>query len=189
MKVLNIFGGPCCGKSTAAAGLFYEMKKMGLNVELVTEYAKDAVWEKRLNILDDQIYIFAKQQRRIGRLAEHNIDWVITDSPIPLGLVYLRPNVLSSNFPKLVIEVFNQYENYNFLLKRHFDYNPVGRNQKDLEAAEVYDRKIADLLTTYELPFNTIKGGEIAVERILNDVVLPLSINTSTKLETSEAAR
>ena len=92
MKVLNIWGGPGIGKSTTAAGLFYEMKKLGLNVELVQEYAKDAVWEKRHNILDDQIYIFAKQQRRIARLAEHNIDWVITDSPIPLGLVYLRPN-------------------------------------------------------------------------------------------------
>ena len=82
MKVINLFGGPGVGKSTAAAGLFYEMKKRQLSVELVTEYAKDMVWENRQNILDDQIYIFAKQQRRIARLRDHHIDWVITDSPI-----------------------------------------------------------------------------------------------------------
>ena len=72
MQIVNLFGGPGSGKSTTAAGLFYEVKKLKLNVELVTEYAKDAVWEKRHNLLDDQIYIFAKQQRRISRLKRHN---------------------------------------------------------------------------------------------------------------------
>ena len=93
MKVINLFGGPGVGKSTAAAGLFYEMKKRQLSVELVTEYAKDMVWEKRWNILDDQLYILAKQHRRIARLAEHGIEYVITDSPISLGLVYLKPEI------------------------------------------------------------------------------------------------
>ena len=73
MKVINLFGGPGVGKSTTASGLFYEMKKARLEVELVTEYAKDAVWEGRTSLLDDQIYIFAKQQRRISRLAAHGV--------------------------------------------------------------------------------------------------------------------
>ena len=107
MQIINIWGGAGVGKSTAAAGLFYEMKKLQLNVELVTEYAKDATWEKRYNILDDQIYIFAKQHRRIARLVNSGVDWVITDSPIPLGLVYLREGVLSDNFPQLVMEVIS----------------------------------------------------------------------------------
>jgi adenylate kinase family enzyme len=65
MKVINLFGGPGSGKSTLAAGLFERMKIQGLSVELVTEYAKDMVWERRGNILDDQLYILAKQHRRL----------------------------------------------------------------------------------------------------------------------------
>lgn len=179
MQIINIWGGAGVGKSTAAAGLFYEMKKLQLNVELVTEYAKDATWEKRYNILDDQIYIFAKQHRRIARLVNSGVDWVITDSPIPLGLVYLREGVLSDNFPQLVMEVFNQYNNHNFLLQRSFGYNPVGRNQKDLEEAKLYDFKVKTILDDYKLPFDIVQGGEFAVNYIIEQVVTPLAINTS----------
>ena len=46
--VINLFGGPGCGKSTIAAELFAILKKQGYEVELVTEYAKDKVWEESL---------------------------------------------------------------------------------------------------------------------------------------------
>jgi hypothetical protein len=170
MKVINLFGGPGVGKSTAAAGLFYEMKKAQLNVELVTEYAKDAVWEKRWNILDDQLYILAKQHRRISRLKDSGIEWVITDSPIPLGLVYLKEGTLGNSFPSLVMEVFNQYDNHNFLLQRYFDYNPVGRNQKDENEARIFDAKLAGLLGSYNVPLTTIAGGELAVDYIMGQI-------------------
>ncbi len=39
-----MFGGPGTGKSTSAAGLFFKMKLAQMEVELVTEYAKDLVW-------------------------------------------------------------------------------------------------------------------------------------------------
>jgi hypothetical protein len=171
MKILNLFGGPGAGKSTTAAGLFYEMKKRRLEVELVTEYAKDMVWENRQNILDDQIYVFAKQQRRINRLRSHQVDWVITDSPIMLGLVYLRNGVLSQNFNHLVMEVFNSFENHNFLLQRNFDYNPVGRNQADIDEARIYDRKVTELLDQWGVPFETILGGEHAVNHVLEKLI------------------
>ena len=60
MIVVNLYGGPGSGKSTTAAGIFSELKMLGLNTELVTEYAKDKVWEKHESILDNQIYVFAK---------------------------------------------------------------------------------------------------------------------------------
>lgn len=43
--VINLFGGPSAGKSTLAAGVFYNLKCMGINCELITEYPKDKVWE------------------------------------------------------------------------------------------------------------------------------------------------
>ena len=172
MKVINLFGGPGLGKSTTAAGLFYEMKKMGLEVELVQEYAKDLVWERRHNLLQDQIYVFAKQQRRISRLQDHNMEWVITDSPIALGLIYLQPGVLSENFPNLVMEVFNSYHNYNFLLSRNVAYNPVGRNQKTEDEARLFDDSIDKLLQKYNVEYSRVIGGEPAVPAILKHIGL-----------------
>lgn len=172
MRVINLWSGPGVGKSTTAAGLFYEMKKMGLNVELVTEYAKDMVYEGRYNILEDQIYVFAKQQRRIARLASHKLDWAITDSPVPLGLVYMNPELYGSSFSALVMEVFGQYENYNYLLTRNVAFNPIGRNQKTEEEAVEFDKKVKHLLDTYEVNYEVIVGGEPAVSTILERIRL-----------------
>ena len=41
--VVNLIGGPGSGKSTTAAGLFYNLKKLGINCEMALEYAKDKV--------------------------------------------------------------------------------------------------------------------------------------------------
>ena len=44
--VINLFGGPGCGKSTIAALLFGKLKQNGINCEMALEYAKDKVWEE-----------------------------------------------------------------------------------------------------------------------------------------------
>jgi hypothetical protein len=170
MKIINLFGGPCSGKSTTAAGLFYHMKCAGLEVELVQEYAKDMVWEGRHNILEDQIYVFAKQQRRIARLKNHGLQWVITDSPIPLGLCYTKTEDLSDAFQNLVMQVFNSYENHNFYLTRNVQYNPNGRNQKTEQEAMQVDLKLTHMLVSNQIPYKTVMGGTTAVKDILANV-------------------
>lgn len=45
MLVVNPFGIPGAGKSAGAAYVFSKLKMKGVNAELVTEYAKDMVWE------------------------------------------------------------------------------------------------------------------------------------------------
>ena len=58
--VVNLFGGPGSGKSTFMANLFYHLKCRGVEVEMAPEFAKDLVWEERVQYFDEQIYIFAK---------------------------------------------------------------------------------------------------------------------------------
>ena len=141
-KIINIYGGPCIGKSTIAAGLFYHMKKEGYDVELVTEYAKDLVYEDRNNILaGDQIYIFAKQHRRILRLKD-KVEYIITDSPILLSLVYVELMKVTYDkniFSDLVLNVYNQYPNINILLTRNPDhvYKNNGRQQNEVESVSI----------------------------------------------------
>lgn len=131
MKVINLFGGPGCGKSTTAAGLFYKMKHEGMRVELVTEYAKDIVWADRHRELDDQLYITGKQHHRLFHL-KRKVDYCITDSPLLLALVYNR--TMPQSFAPFVKDVFHMYENYAIVLNRTKPYMLFGRSQTEDEA-------------------------------------------------------
>jgi adenylate kinase family enzyme len=42
-KVINLFGGPGCGKSTLAARIFSILKLKDISCELINEYAKIAI--------------------------------------------------------------------------------------------------------------------------------------------------
>ena len=85
--VVNLFGGPGCGKSTGAAYIFAKLKMAGVNAELVTEFAKDKTWERNSKALTCQPYVFGKQVYRIDRCADQ-VDVIVTDSPIVLSLLY-----------------------------------------------------------------------------------------------------
>jgi len=141
LKVINLYGGPGTGKSTTAAALFAKMKRAGYNVELVTEFAKDLVWTERNKELGDQIYIFGKMYHKLWRLVD-KVDYVITDSPLPLSVYYDHENI--PNFKELVTTMYNSFDNYNFELTRHFKYQTEGRYQTESEA-DIAHNEIIDL--------------------------------------------
>lgn len=176
VKVINIFGGPGAGKSTTAAGLFFEMKKRQIEVELVTEYAKDMTWEKRHNVLSDQLYILAKQNRRVQRLAGQ-VEWVITDSPLLLGLVY-KTEGYHSSFDAFAMEVFNSYDNHNFLIGRDFEYQAAGRNQTAEQAVEV-DNVIKKMLDDHAVPYHRVTNDPY-VDRT-TQILNMIGVNTPVK--------
>ena len=66
--IVNLFGGAGIGKSTLMARIFSELKVQGYDCEMVTEFAKDLVWEKRTETFKDELYIFAKQNHRLFRV-------------------------------------------------------------------------------------------------------------------------
>lgn len=43
--VINLFGAPGAGKSTLAADIFSKLKRRQVKCELITEFAKDCVYE------------------------------------------------------------------------------------------------------------------------------------------------
>lgn len=154
MIVVNFFAGPGAGKSTTATGLFYNLKKIGINCEYVHEEAKEFTWEDRMFTLQCQPYIFAKQMRNLWRL-KNKVDVAITDSPLLLSLVYVDNSEWPKSFNDYVIDQFNTFNNSNFFIKRTKRYVTTGRNQTELEAKRI-DEKIYNLLIDREIKFNTI---------------------------------
>jgi hypothetical protein len=162
MLVINFFAGPGAGKSTLAAGTFYHLKCMdaSLNVELVTEFAKELAWERRTMPISCQPYVFGEQLFRLHRLQEAGVDVVVTDSPLLLTLIY-TPDYFPQAWNDTVKWQFNQFDNVNYMIKRTKKYNPNGRFQTEAQAVEK-DKQTACLLND-----NNIKYTEIEVTSAL----------------------
>ena len=94
MIVVNLFGVPGAGKSTGAAYVFSKLKMQGINAELVTEFAKDMVWENNNKVLMNQEYIFGSQSYRLDRLRD-KVDVIVTDCPLFLTAFYNKSSVLA----------------------------------------------------------------------------------------------
>lgn len=152
--VVNIFGAPGVGKSTTMASVFAILKQLGVDCEMVSEFAKDLVWEKREETFKDELYIFAKQAHRLFRV-NGKVDVIVTDRPLFLTALY---NEISDNKSKsltsLVVETFNQYNNVNFFLTRNKDvaFQENGRNQNAEESDKLSDM-LEELLQTYNIEY------------------------------------
>lgn len=165
-KIINIFGEPSVGKSTTSAGLFFLMKHKGMNVELVSEFAKQLVWSGRKETLEDQLYVTAKQNHKLEML-NGKVDFVISDSPLFLGILYSRRYKRMPSFHHLIKDLFNSYDNLNILLKRAKPYKQAGRIQTEQEAVKVRKRLI-EMLDLYKIPHHTMNGDDQAPQKILD---------------------
>lgn len=169
--IVNLFGGPGSGKSTTAAGVFNKLKLAGVNCEIVTEFAKHVTWKKDLNTLKNQIYVFAKQHDRMFHLKEQ-VNVIITDSPIIMGLIYTDWNTVSKSFEQLVVDEFARPDaiNVNIFINRVKPYNPSGRNQTVDEAIEK-DNDIYKLLNKYSIDYTYVDGDEDAAGDIAKHIL------------------
>lgn len=167
--IISLFGPPGCGKSTCAAYCFSKLKMLGVNCELVTEFAKDKVWEQNNEALSNQIYIFAKQYYRITRCAG-KVDVIITDSPLALSPFYNKDPDIDKPLKELVFAISNKYYNINYFLRRVKKYNPIGRLQNETESNE-YGIRIKEMLTANNISFKEVDGDLMSVDVIIQDVM------------------
>jgi predicted ATPase len=155
---INLFGGPGVGKSTIAAGLFHFMKRNGYSVELVTEFAKDLVWEDRASTLQIQPYVSMKQFRNLARLQD-KVDYVITDSPIIKDSVYatrFAPDLPQSYHNLLFFLHDHLGDSINLLLTRVHNYETNGRLQTESEAIGL-DKELRFLLELHEIDYYEVE--------------------------------
>ena len=142
--IFELYGGPGTGKSTTAALLFAHFKQLGVNAELVREYAKDWAWEKRDIGPYDQLYITAKQMRRESMLLVR-VDVIITDSPCTLGHFYpfhFNNHLAAESIAQMVrgyenMARIDDHQRHRLFLTREKAYNPEGRYQTEGQAKQM----------------------------------------------------
>lgn len=148
MKVINLIGGPCCGKSTTAAGLFSYIKLHCNNsVELVTEVVKDYGYDRNQSAMEDQVLMTAEQNHKIRRLIPQGIEFAVTDASLLNGIVYGQHYAIDDGdvVQDMVHGLFHKYDNVVFLLPRKPHYDAYGRSQSEEEAMVIDDRMVEAL--------------------------------------------
>jgi hypothetical protein len=138
--VVNIFGAPGAGKSSFAALVFTEMKRVGANVELVTEVAKDLVYRHDYRGLKMQFPVAGVQYERVQRLVGQ-VEFIITDSPVLLSSIY-APDEYPRSFHELMSWAHQSNPSVNVMLPLLAErYRPDGRIH-NLEQAQALDHRI-----------------------------------------------
>ena len=160
--VVNLYGGPGTGKSTTAALLFATLKQRGVNCELATEYAKDVVWEGRDYLLSDQIYLFAKQNRKLARLYG-KVDVIVTDSPLLFCYFYSKNEHLLA----LIQQEMERACQLHVMLRRIKPYLAAGRYQNEEEARQI-DGGLKRMLDTLGVPYHEVDAEPSSVDEIIS---------------------
>lgn len=169
-KFINFFAGPGASKTTSSSGLFFELKKRGINSEIIVEYAKEKVWSEDFRSLECQPYITGKQFYRQWRV-NGKVEYAVTDSPILLGLVY-QGFGCDENWEKAVLYQFGLFDNLNIFLERNSEahgFQQEGRMQNEQECQEL-DFKIRNLLDKNNIPYTVLKVEENCkhIEKVLD---------------------
>jgi len=169
----NIIGGPGTGKTILAADVFSKLKRSGVTCDVSWEYIKRKLRENAMKVVQNQAYIFGKQQFQLFSLKDE-VEVIITDSPLLLNPIYDKSKCL--NLKNLVLEEYNKYNNLLYFVERdtNFDYETEGRYQ-DLEGAKKVDSIILNFLNDNNIEYKVLKGiGQDTIDTIYADIMKEL---------------
>lgn len=166
LKIINLIASPGSGKSTCAANVYAKLKQKNYNVELVTEFCKQAVYEGRDKIFSNQLYLLAKQHKRLCDIANYGkVPLVITDSPLVLSYYYGKNLPYYTTLIELVDALNEEFDNFDVFINRVKLYNPSGRNQNEKESQEISQW----LQNTLNFDY-TINGDEAGANQLVEKI-------------------
>jgi tRNA uridine 5-carbamoylmethylation protein Kti12 len=195
--VVNIMGGPGCGKSVTAAQLFVDLKKQThFKIEYFQEYVKPLVWkaedpnhreraEEAIEELNNQRSI-SNHIYQLLKIMASQLDIIVTDGSLFHGVYYNLANKNNTSDVQktqdFIIEKFAEFDNYNIYLERgDIEYEQEGR-QQTYEEALIADDGMLKLIKQFNVPFKTIRAdSRLAYEKMLDDIIsYVLSVNADS---------
>lgn len=167
MIVINLYSGPCAGKSTLAADIFAKLKRAGVQAEIPPEVAKIRAQRGDFGFLQDQLAVFAETHHQLSMTARSGAEVAILDSPLLLSLIY-APKPYLASFPALVRDVYDQYQNLDFFIRRSsaHAYSTVGRIHDERQAQQI-DSDILGLLSQHRIRHQFIDSSESSAQSVV----------------------
>lgn len=140
IRRVNLYAGPCAGKSTVALELAGAFKRMGKSFELVDEFVKAWAYQKITPTGFDQLLIFANQMHKEDIVLRNGVRHLVSDSPMFLSACYAKMFTPFMYEPlKAMEESFeNLYPSMHLFIERgNKPYSQEGRYQTYEEAKEI----------------------------------------------------
>lgn len=174
--IIDFVAGPCVGKTTIAALTFGELKMKGQNVEWAPEVAKELVWAKKFDLLDNQHEV-SRQQYESFRTKASQVDYIVTDGSLLLGLHYNKAN--TNNICQIdrterdILGWYRQFRHLVIYLERdpNAPYEDVGRVHNKSEALDA-DRSFLTILEQNGIEHYKMPSNRDTVKRVVELAML-----------------
>jgi len=134
---INLYGGPCSGKSTLAASIYHKLKIENYSVELIREWIKQWAYEGRKPKSFDQTFVFSNQLYLEDTAIQSGIQHLVTDSPLLMQVCYAKRHKyeLWKSLLKHVDAFENKFPSVNIFLDRTgIGYQEAGRYEDESDA-------------------------------------------------------
>jgi hypothetical protein len=158
-KVINIMGGPGCGKSMFSAAIVLYLHLHGKTVETIPDHAKALVWQRNFEVLKNQ-YFIAQRQFEMLNLLDGQVQFLMTENSLPQIMFYnesYEPNICDVAKTRAQMREWHRsHDNVNILVERgEKRYVRAGRFQEE-EQARAIDRGLRELLDREAIPYTTL---------------------------------
>lgn len=187
-KVISFAAGPAAGKTTIAHDVFSIMKRKGLSVGWIEEFATDLSWKGDHAGMQDQLWILGEQNHRLyTQLGK--VEYIVTDTCMLLGIYYMKHAFEKfkgagcadiafdyDNFYWSLVNTinatFNMYDNSVFFVDRgdrvvdvpRYGENPSTHADVDHSTRLLADREIRDVLDSYRIDYQVVKEASEVIE-------------------------
>jgi hypothetical protein len=172
--LINFVASPSSGKSIMAALTFVKLKTDHNSSELIQEYAKQLVWSEKFEELANQWYVTKKQYDMI-KAVYGKVDYLVTDSPLLVGLHYNRyhtDNVCNvEKTESMILSKMDEFNNIYIFLKRNKNnpYEKIGRIHDENQSIEI-EKNLKGLLDEFNLKYLEIESDVNNIDKIMEYV-------------------
>ena len=164
--VISFVGASGTGKSTAALGTAFKLKKMAKSVEYVEEFAKGLVYTDSLErYIPNQTYIIAEQYKKIYDLLG-KVDYVISDAGLQISALHSSGE---DEIEKLAWYVTGKINQFTILIERDpekIKYEQDGRLE-DEEESKLFGEKFEKYMKANNAQYVKVVGSDAAIEMAL----------------------
>lgn len=167
-KLINIFGAPASGKTSMSYALAARLKQRGDTVFLAQEFATELILAGRFVELANQDFLFAEMLRRIS-LAYGKVDYIITDCPLLINLVYLHKNFKTivpklkwqSAFEAHIIAAHQVHKGINILMEFSEEMYTADNRIHTIKDCLEIEKFTKEMFAQLNEPYSAFKTGDV----------------------------